>query len=1471
VYNILPNTQKWAMPFASYDWYWGDARSANVLRFTADEYANGYSQWAADAIVEAGSRSGKVWSAPYAVYEFLYYNNNIPPKSPHDLPLTREFEDLEGVIWRTGWDHDDLVFGFKTGAYGGRFAYDTFMNGEYPWEPPCKLNFCSLNVGHDHDDTNTFYIHRAGEYLASETVKYGGQSTSLHNTLLIDGKGQFNPLVYDSMPDDAPPSDGFMEATAITENVNYVAGDATNRYNHISGISDVTRHVVFVRPDYFIILDNIESSSSHTYEWVSHFGSSVSVEGSWIRGNADGGQILGVKPIAPSSFATSTGNDGTPYVRIRPTSSMSDARLINLLYPSSTSTWHTRPDTSLLADNGSAAGMIVSHKDGSGLHDVVLVTYAAQPGDTDVNGYQYDGQMALVSYNSDSTLARVFLYGGSYINISGNPLISGVDANEAIEATYEGNGAIVVSGKANDSIRLYAPNTQSLTVNGTPAGFTQDGDYIIFSADASTDGVTGTLYATPAVEVSETVEIRLNDPDLNTDSGQVESTVIAVTSSRGETENVTLTESNASTGIFEGTVDTTPGTDPGTDNDGVFVVQANDVLTATYEDAMTSTGNPGTITTTTEILADPYETIESDDTRVSREGSWSSQSTNEASGGSYLYGDGGALTLVFGGTSIEVIYIQEPNLGSFAIEVDGTVLRTVDASGETTYNISSTIDYLQDDVHILRVYPVSGTVALDAFKVKQSSDAAPGVINLIEPSGTIIDSNPSFKWEKVARAEWYFLAVSSPAGSLHKQWYHSDQVCTASTCKVDSIVSLESGDYTWQVVAQNVAGYTISTPLAFSVSAANATITQIAPSGTVNSNDGLLEFKWERSDVYEWYHIAVADSDNQLMFDEWFSHEECELQTCSVVPETALEPGNYDWYIQGHDGNKHGDWYGPLGFSIDSLVPGVISKQSPQAGSTLNSVDVQFSWQADANASGYHIYLLGPAGSSPEGMISGDVGDEISCNNGVCSRNVTLSANGEWTWYLAGYNVAGTGPWSANNDASDNWGAVTFNVDQPSVGAITKVAPAEGATITGDMVSFSWKADNRATSYETYVTDSKAEFIDYQDWNASEVCSGNTCTVDILLPANGAYTWYLRGVDALGGGPWSASNDASDNWGAVTFNLNVSGVGTVHKTNPDPDETFNQAAVSFSWHTDPKATQYELYIAGPDGFALHTKYTVGEDITCGSSCTIIIMLPVNGEYVWYLRGTNAAGAGPWSASNDASDNWGGVTFYVDVSSVDVVEKTAPEQNDVVDSIHIDFSWKADPNATYYETYLLDVDGSFTDYQAWDASKHCDNNACSTTITVPHNGVFTWYLRGGNAAGDGKWSAANDESDSWGGVSFSVDAAAPQPYPNLISPADGEVVVNQTTSVSFEWESVANATWYALVIADANTGTEIATSWYSSAELDCIQGENCQVSVIIADGRYRWAVMTWGPAMGPNDVPTYEYGKVPTNIFEKIRQ
>ncbi len=79
--------------------------------------------------------------------------------------------------------------------------------------------------------------------------------------------------------------------------------------------------------------------------------------------------------------------------------------------------------------------------------------------------------------------------------------------------------------------------------------------------------------------------------------------------------------------------------------------------------------------------------VESDDVRVDRSGNWQNQTASGASGGSYLYGGGGendALALRFYGPSLEVIYVSGPKLGTLAIEVDDTVLRTVITAADST-------------------------------------------------------------------------------------------------------------------------------------------------------------------------------------------------------------------------------------------------------------------------------------------------------------------------------------------------------------------------------------------------------------------------------------------------------------------------------------------------------------------------------------------------------------------------------------------------------------------------------------------------------------------------------------------------------------------------------------------------------------------------------------------------------------------
>jgi hypothetical protein len=112
--------------------------------------------------------------------------------------------------------------------------------------------------------------------------------------------------------------------------------------------------------------------------------------------------------------------------------------------------------------------------------------------------------------------------------------------------------------------------------------------------------------------------------------------------------------------------------------------------------------------------------IESDDAAVGRTGLWTAYDTAYASGGRYLYSSGSqddALSLAFTGAQVEVIYVTHPALGVFVIEVDGSPLQLVDSAGESAFGARATVS-VGPGQHTLRVYPMTGTIALDAFAVE---------------------------------------------------------------------------------------------------------------------------------------------------------------------------------------------------------------------------------------------------------------------------------------------------------------------------------------------------------------------------------------------------------------------------------------------------------------------------------------------------------------------------------------------------------------------------------------------------------------------------------------------------------------------------------------------------------------------------------------------------------------------------------
>ena len=501
LYNYLPGSDDFILSYGDFDPSWGNSYSAqNVLRFVAAEFENGHAEWVARRLVEADGRAASIWRTPWYVFEFFYYDAEVVPQAPTDLPTTRTFPDLEGVIWRSGWRADDLVFALKTGAYGGRFAFDTFTEVAYPWEAPCAETGCQFNAGHDHEDTNAFYLYRNGQWLAPETAGVNDHETEFHNVLLIDGQEQFRPENDERQePDAFRGSDGVLIATTGTPHFALVRADATRRYrSQIEDLQTVTRTVLFVRPDYFLVLDRVIGTRPHSATWISHFGADVALEGDWVRGASEGEPLLGVQTVAPSNVAATTGNDGRPFVHIQPAEPTDDLRLIHLLWPGDTTAWAKRPSASVVAETDAAVLLRVQWNDGSGRTDELVLNEGELGTVRDVGPYSLDGRAAVVSRGRDGSLDRLFLYQGSHlrdrdqgrelmrIEVNAETPAQGeaASAGYAVEAVYT-QERVAIHRTADTLITVNAPGATALTLNGEPWPFTRDGDQITISPSDS--------------------------------------------------------------------------------------------------------------------------------------------------------------------------------------------------------------------------------------------------------------------------------------------------------------------------------------------------------------------------------------------------------------------------------------------------------------------------------------------------------------------------------------------------------------------------------------------------------------------------------------------------------------------------------------------------------------------------------------------------------------------------------------------------------------------------------------------------------------------------------------------------------------------------------------------------------------------------------------------------------------------------
>jgi len=229
-----------------YNWYGPDY----LLRGIAKETGNSYAQWLADVEDAGNYQAGNSW------LNLIRYDARVKAKEPSDLPTLHHFENTGIVSARSDWSGRESLISFICGPYYGHKAVD-----HYDFD---------LGGGHAHPNANAFAIFGAGEWL----VAYPGYERRMgvyENTLIVDGKGQLGQDIKLGYWNAMPLLTNHLHPRILKVESNpafdYIIGDATPSYD---GLTKWQRHLLFIKPNTLLVLDEIAAPQEHDYKLLFH-------------------------------------------------------------------------------------------------------------------------------------------------------------------------------------------------------------------------------------------------------------------------------------------------------------------------------------------------------------------------------------------------------------------------------------------------------------------------------------------------------------------------------------------------------------------------------------------------------------------------------------------------------------------------------------------------------------------------------------------------------------------------------------------------------------------------------------------------------------------------------------------------------------------------------------------------------------------------------------------------------------------------------------------------------------------------------------------------------------------------------------------------------------------------------------------------------------------------------------------------
>jgi len=186
----------------------------------------------------------------------------VRPTPPDGLPTMRHFADMDLVSMRSGWGEDAALLVFHAGpGPGHRNMAD-----------PQRVAMRGFGPGHAHPDVNAFSFFARGEWLAVDPGYSHVKDTRDHSTVIVNGKGQAGEggawLDYWAFQQREPvPAIRLAQSTPSWDTV---LGDAGGIYVDEARLRRFRRQILLLKPDVFVIADDIEAHGASRFEWLLH-------------------------------------------------------------------------------------------------------------------------------------------------------------------------------------------------------------------------------------------------------------------------------------------------------------------------------------------------------------------------------------------------------------------------------------------------------------------------------------------------------------------------------------------------------------------------------------------------------------------------------------------------------------------------------------------------------------------------------------------------------------------------------------------------------------------------------------------------------------------------------------------------------------------------------------------------------------------------------------------------------------------------------------------------------------------------------------------------------------------------------------------------------------------------------------------------------------------------------------------------